>query len=112
MLHPEEEPRLPYVTKCLHDAPGVYVAASDYVKALPDSISRWFPKPVVALGTDGYGRSDNRAALRDLFEVDARFITLATLAALAREQQIEASVVTRAIREMEINPDKAHPMFL
>jgi pyruvate dehydrogenase E1 component len=111
MLHPEEPPKVPYVTQCLSDAPGVYVAASDYVMALPDSISRWFPKPVVALGTDGYGRSDSRAALRDLFEVDARFITLATLAALAREHQLEASVVTRALRELEINPDKAHPMF-
>jgi pyruvate dehydrogenase E1 component len=110
-LHPEEPPRVPYVTECLHDAPGVYVAASDYVMALPDSISRWFPKPVVSLGTDGYGRSDNRAALREFFEVDARFITLATLAALAREQQIEPSVVTRALQELEVHPDKANPMF-
>ena len=70
MLHPAETPRVPYVTQCLKDAPGVLVAASDYVKALPDSIDRWLPRPLRALGTDGFGRSESRAALRDFFEVD------------------------------------------
>ena len=62
MLHPGEPPRVPYVTQCLKDAPGVFVAASDYVKALPDSIDRWLPRPLAALGTDGFGRSENRAS--------------------------------------------------
>jgi pyruvate dehydrogenase E1 component len=110
LLHPADKPRLPYVTRCIANAPGVCVAASDYVKALPDSISRWFHRPLASLGTDGFGRSDSRAALRDFFEIDARFITLATLAALFREKRIEAGVVNQAIHDLEINPEKANPM--
>src|SRR5690606_29954126 len=72
MLDPGEKPRVPYVTECLKDAPGVFVAASDYIKALPDSIARWIPGRFVPLGTDGFGRSETREALRDFFEVDAR----------------------------------------
>jgi pyruvate dehydrogenase E1 component len=111
MLHPLERPRIPYVTACLEEVPGVFVAASDYVKALPDSISRWFPRPLVSLGTDGFGRSDTRQALRGFFEVDARFITLATLAALARERQIGPEIVQRAMIDMKIDADKTNPMM-
>ncbi|MBP1595852.1 MAG: aceE [Acidobacteria bacterium] len=110
MLHPLETPRLPYVTQCLSDAPGVFVAASDYIRALPDSIARWVPRPLVSLGTDGYGRSENRQGLRDFFEVDARFITLAALAALAREGQVDAGVVRQAMIDMGIDSEKANPM--
>ncbi len=109
MLHPTEKPRVPYVTRCLNGAPGVVVAVSDYVKALPDSIARWVPGRLVALGTDGFGRSDGRKTLRDFFEVDARFITLATLSALAQEQKIKPQVVDRAIKDLEINPEKPNP---
>jgi pyruvate dehydrogenase E1 component len=109
MLHPGEKPRIPYATECLGDAPGVFVAASDYVKALPDSVSRWFPRPLVSLGTDGFGRSESRSSLRDFFEVDARFIALATLRALADEDQVKPEVVRKAIRALEINPDKPNP---
>ncbi len=112
LLHPTEKPRSPYVTECLVDAPGVFVAASDYVKALPDSISRWFPRPLVSLGTDGFGRSDTRQALRDFFEVDARFVTLATLSALAREKKIGPEIVRKAMADMEINPDKPNPAMI
>ena len=111
MLHPSEIPRVPYITQCLQDAPGVFIAASDFSKALPDSIYRWFPKPLVSLGTDGFGRSDSRRALRDFFEVDARFITLAALAALALEKEIKTDVVQHAIKDLEINPGKANPMI-
>jgi pyruvate dehydrogenase E1 component len=110
MLHPAEEPRVPYVGQCLDKAPGVLVAASDYVKALPDSISRWCPKPLLSLGTDGFGRSDSRRALRDFFEVDARFISLATLTALAREGEIAFDDVAEAMHDLEIDPAKANPM--
>lgn len=110
-LHPLEPPRVPYVTSCLQDAPGVCVAASDYVKALPDSISRWFPRPLVSLGTDGFGRSDSRRALRDFFEVDARHITLATLAALRQEKKLKPEVVQKALQDLEISPEKVNPMF-
>ena len=109
LLHPHETPKVPYVTSQLKDAPGVLVAASDYVKALPDSIDRWLPRRLTALGTDGFGRSENRAGLRDFFEVDARYVAVATLATLAREGQIESSVVTQAIQKFGINPDKADP---
>lgn len=109
MLHPTEPPRVPYVSRCLAHAPGVFIAASDYLKALPDGVSRWFPKPPVALGTDGFGRSDGRRALRDFFEVDARHIVFATLGELHREGVIEAALVDRARQELEINPDKISP---
>jgi pyruvate dehydrogenase E1 component len=109
MLHPEATPRVPYVTQCLKDAKGVLVAASDYVKALPDSIDRWLPRPLTALGTDGFGRSENRASLRDFFEVDSRYVIIATLAALARDGKIERKVVEQAIKEHGINPEKSNP---
>jgi pyruvate dehydrogenase E1 component len=109
MLHPGDTPRVPYVTRCLNDAPGVLVAASDYVKALPDSIDRWLPRPLVALGTDGFGRSENRAGLRDFFEVDYRYVVVAALAALARDGAIEASVVRQAITTHGIDPEKTNP---
>jgi pyruvate dehydrogenase E1 component len=109
LLHPGETPRVPYVTKALADAPGVLVAASDYVKALPGSIDKWLPRPVHALGTDGFGRSESRASLREFFEVDHRYVVLATLSALAREGAVEPSVVQEAIRTHNINPEKANP---
>jgi pyruvate dehydrogenase E1 component len=109
MLHPGETPRVPYVTKSLADASGVLVAASDYVKALPDSIDRWLPRPLTTLGTDGFGRSDSRGALREFFEVDYRYVIVATLAALARDGQIEPSVVRQAIKAHNLNAEKMNP---
>jgi pyruvate dehydrogenase E1 component len=109
VLHPNDAPRVPYVAQCLKDAPGVFVAASDYVKMLPESIDKWLPRPLVALGTDGFGRSENRAGLRDFFEVDYRYVIVATLAALARQGTIETSVVDQAIKAHNINPDKPNP---
>jgi pyruvate dehydrogenase E1 component len=109
MLHPTAEPAVPYVTRCLAGTPGVVVAASDYVKALPRGIDGWVGRPVVALGTDGFGRSESRASLRDFFEVDARFVALATLRALLRDGQIEAKAVEKAIKQLDIDPGKADP---
>jgi pyruvate dehydrogenase E1 component len=109
LLHPGEAPRVPYVTQALQDAPGVFVAASDYVKALPDSIDRWLPRPLVALGTDGFGRSDSRAALRDFFEVDHRYVVVGVLGALAREGSIDLSIVREAITKLGIDPEKKNP---
>jgi pyruvate dehydrogenase E1 component len=83
LLHPTETPRVPYITECLADEPGVFIASSDYMKVLPDSIARWSPKRITSLGTDGFGRSDSRENLRDFFEIDYRYVTLATLARLA-----------------------------
>ncbi len=111
MLHPDAEPKKPYVTSCFGDDAGVFVAASDFVKALPEMISQWLPGPLVSLGTDGFGRSESREALRDFFEVDARFITLATLYSLARSGHIDSSVVAQAIKDLDIDPQKPNPMF-
>ncbi len=112
MLHPGETPRVAYVTKALSEAAkdSVFVAASDYVKALPESISQWFPGKLVSLGTDGFGRSESREALRDFFEVDDRFIVLATLSALAQQGRIKPDVVKKAIKDLGINADKPNPM--
>ncbi len=109
MLHPTETPKVPYVTHLLKDTPGVLVAASDNMKVLPESISRWMPRNLVALGTDGFGRSEGRAQLRDFFEVDAKHIVLATLHALLREKQIKPEVVKQAVKDLGINPEKANP---
>ena len=111
MLHPSEIKRVPYITECVKDAPGVFVAASDYVMALPDSISQWLPRPLVSLGTDGFGRSASRKALRDFFEVDWRYIILAVLASLTWEKKIEPEIVEKAILDLDINPSKANPMI-
>ena len=109
VLHPTEPAQVPYVAQCLAGTTGVVVAASDYLKSQPDMISRWVGRPVVTLGTDGFGRSEDRAALRDFFEVDARYVAAATLSALHREGQIEATMVRQAFTDLGINPDKADP---
>ncbi|OGV65937.1 MAG: pyruvate dehydrogenase (acetyl-transferring), homodimeric type [Lentisphaerae bacterium RIFOXYB12_FULL_65_16] len=108
--HPGEPERVPYVTQCLGAAPGPIVAASDYVKALAGTISRWMPRPFIALGTDGFGRSDGRDALRKFFEVDANTIALATLAQLARAGAIEPGVVRHAMQELDMDPERGDPL--
>src|SRR5262245_24142683 len=109
MLHPAETPRVSYVGQCLKDAPGVLVAASDYLKVLPDSIDQWMPRRMRSLGTDGFGRSEDRQRLRDFFEVDSRFVALATLAELAQDGQLDRKVVAQAIKDLDINPEKLNP---
>jgi pyruvate dehydrogenase E1 component len=110
MLHPNETAKVPYITQKLEDEEGVFVAASDNVKTLPDSISKWFPGRLYSLGTDGFGRSEGRAELRDFFEVDAKHIVLAALYALLQEKNIKSSVVEKAIKDLDINPGKPNPM--
>ncbi len=109
-LHTGDQHRSPWVRQCLHETDGVYVVASDYVKALPQSIGKWFPKAPVALGTDGFGRSESRPALRRFFEVDAAHIVVATLASLAAEGRLEREIVTTAISEFGIDPDAPNPV--
>jgi pyruvate dehydrogenase E1 component len=109
MLHPGEQPKIPHVAQCLKDAPGVIVAASDYLKILPDSIARWLPRRVRSLGTDGFGRSDDRAGLREFFEVDARFVAIATLAELAEDGKVDKKVVSQAVKDLGIDAEKANP---
>jgi pyruvate dehydrogenase E1 component len=109
-LHPNERPRVPYVTECLADAPGALVAATDYLKALPNVVSKWMPRHLASLGTDGFGRSENRQSLRDFFEVDWRFITLTTLHELFTAGEVERSLVEKAMAELEIPTDKPNPV--
>jgi pyruvate dehydrogenase E1 component len=109
-LHPGETPRVPYVTKCLADVPGVLVAATDYLKTLPQMVSQWMPRHLASLGTDGFGRSEGRAGLREFFEVDSRFIALAALYELFHEGQIERAIVDRAIAELGIDARKPNPV--
>ncbi len=111
ILHPEDSPRQSYLEKLLAGVEGVFVAATDYVKTLPESISKWLPGPLISLGTDGFGRSDGRRHLRRFFEVDARYITLAALSGLARQGRIDRLVVKKAIRELEIDPEKIDPLM-
>lgn len=110
MLNPEKEQKVPYVSDVLKDEKGVFVAASDYIKALPASISQWMPGPFTMLGTDGFGRSEDRARLRDFFEVDSRYIVAATLGMLAKEGKIKTDVVVKAIKDMKLKQDKANPI--
>ncbi len=109
-LHPGEKPRVPYVTECLADAPGVLVAATDYLKTLPSMISQWIPRRMATLGTDGFGRSEGRASLRDFFEVDSRFITLAALNELFLDRKIQKCVIEKAIADLGIDSEKPNPV--
>jgi len=109
-LHPAEPPRRSWVDRCLADTRGVYVLASDYVKALPQSICRYFPRPPMALGTDGFGRSEDRASLRRFFEVDAAHIAAAALSSLAAENQLEPGRVREAVTELGLDPDAPNPV--
>ncbi len=118
ILHPAEQPHVPYLTKVLENLPAgqsggqaVFIAASDYVKTLPDSISKWVPGRLVTLGTDGFGRSEGRQDLRDFFEVDAKHIVLAALYGLLKENQIKLVNIEKAIKDLEINPSKVNPMI-
>ncbi|UCG53706.1 MAG: pyruvate dehydrogenase (acetyl-transferring), homodimeric type [Candidatus Latescibacterota bacterium] len=111
VLNPTKKPKLPYIGKLLSKEEGVFVAATDYLKVLPNSLAKWIPGLLVSLGTDGFGRSDSREALRDFFEVDARHITIAALYALLQEKAIDPSVITRAFKELDIDPDKPNPLF-
>jgi len=89
---------------------GVFVAASDYMKSIPEMIARWVPGGLTPLGTDGFGRSETREALRRHFEVDAEMIAVAALDQLARRGEIKAEWVAKAIKELEVDPDKVDPV--
>ena len=110
--HPDKKQKVPYVNQILSKEEGVFVAASDYVKALPGSIAKWIPGKFTVLGTDGFGRSENRKNLRDFFEVDARHIAYTTLHSLAQEGKIKATNVKKAMKDLEIDPEKENPLYL
>jgi pyruvate dehydrogenase E1 component len=110
-LHPEAKtPRVPYVSTILPQDGGPIVAATDWMKSLPDMVARWLPPTYLSLGTDGFGRSDTRENLRALFEIDPSHIAAATMVALARCGAVPTSRATKAIRALGIDPDKADPL--
>jgi pyruvate dehydrogenase E1 component len=108
-LHPGEPRRQPYVTRCLEPHEGPVVAVSDSMKAVSDQISRWVPAPFVPLGTDGFGRSDDRKNLRRFFEVDAEHVVVGALAALAEFGDVKPEAVADAISRYEIDPERDSP---
>ena len=110
LLDPAAPRRVPYVEACLQDREGPFVAATDYVRGVPDQIRQWVPGHYVVLGTDGFGRSDARAALRHHFEIDRRFIVLAALKALADQGKIDRTTVSRALAALGIDPAKPNPL--
>ena len=108
-LHPGESNKVPLVTRQLEGTLGPVIAVTDYMRTVPDQISRWVPRSYTSLGTDGYGRSDTREALREFFETDADHVVVATLSALARDQRIDPGVVREAIERFGIDPDAGDP---
>jgi len=108
-LHPTEPARTPYVTELLNDSEGPIVAVTDFMKAVPDQVARFAPRPFASLGTDGYGYSDTRVALRRHFEVDAANIVIAVLHGLAQTEAVKSEVVEEAIARFDVDPDKVDP---
>ena len=109
MLHPEEPPQTSYLEDVLADAEGVFVAASDHVRAVPEQLDPWIPGGLFVLGTDGFGRSETREPLRRHFEVDAECIVVGTLSQLAKQGAIGVDRVAKAIKSLGIDPDKIDP---
>jgi pyruvate dehydrogenase E1 component len=109
LLNPQKKAKSPYLSRLLAKETGVFVAASDYVKVLPAAVAQWIPGPLHCLGTDGFGRSDSRELLRDFFEVDARYIAVATLRQLALAGDISLNTVSKAISDLAIDAGKMNP---
>jgi pyruvate dehydrogenase E1 component len=108
-LHPTEAPRTPYVTEQLAGASAPVVAVTDFMKSVPDQVARFVPEPFITLGTDGYGFSDTRDALRRHFEVDPAHIVVAVLDGLAIQGRVSGEVVDKAVRRYGIDPDSPDP---
>ncbi len=111
-LHPAETPRLPYVSQVLGPDGGPIVAATDWLRAVPDMVSPWLPAEHISLGTDGFGRSDTREALRAFFEIDPPHIAAATLSSLARTGALPARKAARAIRDLGVEVEAAPPFAI
>jgi pyruvate dehydrogenase E1 component len=108
-FNPDRDPEASWIERCLNDTSGPIIASTDYMRSVADLIRTWVPRRYVTLGTDGYGRSDTRAALRDFFEVDRHHVVIATLKALADEGDIERKIVSEAIKKYRIQTDRPNP---
>ena len=111
MLHPDKKPKMSHVEKCLLDTDGPVVAATDYVKLFADQIRAYVPRSYSVLGTDGFGRSDSRQALRKHFEVDRYYIAVASLNALMEDGSVSFKTVNGAIKKYKIDPNKNNPLM-
>jgi pyruvate dehydrogenase E1 component len=109
MMNPAEEPEVPYVTQCLAPTEGPIIAATDYIRAHTNQIREFMPRSFTVLGTDGFGRSDTRAQLREFFEVDRRYVVLAAMTALADEGVVSRADVAKVMTDLGIDPAKPDP---
>ena len=112
MLHPEKKAKTSHVEDCLQQRTGPVIAATDYMKIYADQIREFVPGCYRVLGTDGFGRSDTRDKLRQFFEIDRYYITIAALKALADDEKIPKDKVTQAIKQFGIDPEKPDPVTL
>jgi pyruvate dehydrogenase E1 component len=110
ILNADQPAQVPYVRQCLGDRTGPFIAATDYMKIVPDQIRQWVPGRFIVLGTDGYGRSDSRAQLRHHFEVDAPHIVMASLKSLADEGKLDMATVKACMKKYGISADKPNPV--
>jgi pyruvate dehydrogenase E1 component len=111
MLHPTAPARKPYVQQLLENESGPFIAVSDYLKMIPDQIAKWVPGGLKTLGTDGFGRSETRANLRRFFEIDAESTVIATLHTLSQRGALSPEVVARALRDLNVDPEKTFPQI-
>jgi pyruvate dehydrogenase E1 component len=109
-LNPDQALRVPYVTQVLGPEGGPVVVATDWIRTLPDLVAPWVPAPYLVLGTDGFGRSDTREALRAHFEIDAAAIAAAALSGLARSGAWDPAAAATAIRDLGLRPDAPDPL--
>jgi pyruvate dehydrogenase E1 component len=109
-MNPDKPQKESHVVKLLKKAEGPIIASTDYMKSFAEQIAVFLPHKFVALGTDGFGRSDSREKLRHFFEVDRHYVVVATLKALSDEGKIKSSVVTDAIKKFKLDPNKPNPV--
>lgn len=110
LLHPQEKPKTCYVQQMLGDVKGPIITVSDNMRLVPEQIAKWLPSRIVSLGTDGFGRSESREALRRHFEIDAEHVAFATLSTLAREGKLDKKVLAKAVKQLNIDPEKIDPV--
>ncbi len=111
-LHPEQDAKVPFISRALAGAEGPFIAASDYVKALPDMVREWVPGDLTSLGTEGYGMSDTREALRRHFEIDKESIVIGALDALRKQGKVDGKTVAKAIKDLGVDPEKLDPLSI
>jgi pyruvate dehydrogenase E1 component len=111
MLHPDQPPKRSYIEETLKGTKGPFIAASDYVRAVPEQLIRYIPGDFFVLGTDGMGRSESRENLRRHFEVDAESIVIATIYRLIAQGTMKKEELAAAIRDLGYDPNKANPLY-